>query len=60
MEKSFSDIFKPGAYPQKTYISRNSNGTRYTYEERLKQSLLIRRIFNIYSRTLKNRKNRIM
>ena len=41
MEKSFSDIFKPGAYPQKTYVSRHSNGTRYTYEERLEQSLSI-------------------
>lgn len=41
MEKSFSDIFKPGTYPQRTYVSRNSSGTRYTYEERLKQSLSI-------------------
>ena len=41
MEKSFSDIFKPGTYPQKTYVSRHSNGTRYTYEERLEQSLSI-------------------
>ena len=41
MNKSFSDVFKPGTYPQKTYVSRNSKGTRYTYEERLKQSLSI-------------------
>lgn len=41
MKKSFSDIFKPGTYPQKTYVSRHSNGTRYTYEERLEQSLSI-------------------
>lgn len=41
MDKSFSDIFKPGTYPQITYVSRNSSGTRYTYEERLKQSLSI-------------------
>ncbi len=41
MDKNFSDIFKPGTYPQKTYVSRNSSGTRYTYEERLKQSLSI-------------------
>lgn len=41
MNKSFSDVFKPGTYPQRTYVSRNSKGTRYTYEERLKQSLAI-------------------
>lgn len=41
MEKRFSDIFKPGTYPQKTYVSRHSNATRYTYEERLGQSLAI-------------------
>ncbi len=41
MDKSFSDIFKPGTYPQRTYVSRSSSGTRYTYEERLKQSLSI-------------------
>lgn len=41
MDKSFSDIFKPGTYPQMTYVSRHSSGTRYTYEERLKQSLSI-------------------
>ena len=39
MGKSFSDVFKPGTYPQRTYVSRNSKGTKYTYEERLKQSL---------------------
>lgn len=41
MNKYFSDIFKPGTYPQRTYVSRNSKETRYTYEERLKQSLSI-------------------
>lgn len=41
MNKSFSDVFKPGTYPLRTYVSRNSKGTKYTYEERLKQSLSI-------------------
>lgn len=41
MNKKFSEVFKPGTYPQMTYVSRYSNGTRYTYEERLQQSLAI-------------------
>lgn len=41
MNKYFSDVFKPGTYPQRTYVSRNSKETKYTYEERLKQSLSI-------------------
>ncbi len=41
MGKNFSDVFKPGTYPQMTYVSRRSSGTRYTYEERLKQSLSV-------------------
>lgn len=41
MDKRFSEVFKPGTYPQMTYVSRCSKGTRYTYEERLQQSLAI-------------------
>ena len=41
MDKRFSKVFKPGTYPQMTYVSRQSRGTRYTYEERLQQSLAI-------------------
>ena len=41
MEKGFSDVFKPVTYPQRTYVSRLSRGTKYTYEERLRQSLLV-------------------
>lgn len=41
MNSHFSDVFKPGTYPQRTYVSRNSKETKYTYEERLKQSLSI-------------------
>lgn len=36
---SYLDIFKPGAYPEYTYISRTTPGTKYTYERRLEQSL---------------------
>lgn len=35
----FSDVFKPGSYPEHTYITRYSTGTRYTYEQRLNQCL---------------------
>lgn len=41
MNKEFSKVFKPGTYPQMTYVSRYSKGTKYTYEERLQQSLAI-------------------
>lgn len=41
MNKYFADVFKPGTYPKRTYVSRNSKETKYTYEERLKQSLSI-------------------
>ena len=41
MDKRFSVVFKPGTYPQMTYVSRESKGTKYTYEERLQQSLAI-------------------
>lgn len=41
MNKRFSKVFKPGTYPEMTYVSRNSKETRYTYEERLQQSLSI-------------------
>lgn len=39
MDRRFADVFKPGTYPQRTYVSRSSKGTKYTYEERLEQSL---------------------
>lgn len=41
MDKRFSEVFKPGTYPEMTYVSRESKGTKYTYEERLQQSLAI-------------------
>lgn len=41
MDKRFSEVFKPGTYPQMTYVSRCSKETKYTYEERLHQSLAI-------------------
>lgn len=41
MNTKFSEVFKPGTYPQITYVSRHSGKTRYTYEERLQQSLSI-------------------
>lgn len=41
MNVKFAEVFKPGTYPQMTYVSRSSKGTKYTYEERLRQSLAI-------------------
>lgn len=41
MNARFADVFKPGTYPQMTYVSRYSQGTKYTYEERLRQSLSV-------------------
>ncbi len=41
MDKRFSEVFKLGTYPEMTYVSRESKGTKYTYEERLQQSLAI-------------------
>lgn len=37
----YSKVFKPGTFPNVTYVSRQSGETRYTYEERLQQSLSI-------------------
>ena len=41
MDKRFAKVFKPGTYPQMTYVSRESKEAKYTYEERLQQSLAI-------------------
>lgn len=41
MINKFSEVFKPGTFPEMTYVSRHSKHTKYTYEERLKQSLAI-------------------
>lgn len=35
------DVFKPGAYPEYTYVSRNYENTGISYELRLKQALRI-------------------
>lgn len=39
MKLSYSDVFKPGTYPEHTYVTRYSPGTKYTYEQRLQQCL---------------------
>ena len=41
MDRRYAKIFKPGAYPDLTYVTRMSGETKYTYEDRLKQSLSI-------------------
>lgn len=41
MDNRFPKVFRPGTYPDLTYVSRQSRNTRYTYEERLQQSLSI-------------------
>lgn len=34
-----SDVFKPGSFPERTYVTRKSAGYSFTYEMRLKQAL---------------------
>lgn len=34
-----SDVFKPGSFPEHTYVTRKSAGYSFTYEMRLKQAL---------------------
>lgn len=41
MDERYQKVFKPGTYPELTYVVRQSKGTKYTYEERLQQSLKI-------------------
>lgn len=39
MKLRASDVFKPGSFPQYTYVTRKSAGFNFTYEMRLKQAL---------------------
>lgn len=40
MKKLYSnDVFKPGSFPNLTYVSRKSSGFNFTYETRLMQAL---------------------
>ena len=41
MDKRYSKVFKPGTFPDITYVSRKSGTMQYSYEERLQQSLSI-------------------
>ena len=41
MDERYQKVFKPGTYPELTYVVRQSKETKYTYEERLQQSLKI-------------------
>ena len=41
MDIRAEDVFKPGAYPKYTYVSRNYENTGFSYELRLKQALKI-------------------
>ena len=41
MDIRAEDVFKPGAYPEYTYVSRNYENTGISYELRLKQALRI-------------------
>ena len=39
MRLKAENVFKPGAYPEYTYVSRNYENTGISYELRLKQAL---------------------
>lgn len=41
MDIRYADVFKPATFPEVTYVTRQSKEMRYTYEERLQQSLSI-------------------
>lgn len=41
MDERYKKVFKPGTYPEITYVSRKERTFGYTYEERLQQSLSI-------------------
>ena len=41
VDKRYSKVFKPGTFPDITYVSRKSGTMQYSYEERLQQSLSI-------------------
>lgn len=41
MDERYQQVFKPGTYPELTYVVRKSGETKYTYEDRLQQSLKI-------------------
>lgn len=41
MKYKVEDVFKPGSYPDLTYVSRSSKDTGITYEDRLKTALKI-------------------
>ena len=41
MDGRYKTVFKPGTYPEKTYVSRKEKILGYTYEDRLLQSLSI-------------------
>lgn len=41
VDERYAEVFKPGTYPDLTYVTRQSGETKYTYEERLQQSLRI-------------------
>ena len=41
VDKRYSNVFKPGTFPDITYVSRKSGTMQYSYEERLQQSLSI-------------------
>ncbi len=41
MKYKVEEVFKPGSYPNLTYVSRNSTVTGLTYEDRLKTALKI-------------------
>lgn len=41
MDERYKKVFKPGTYPEITYVSREEKTMGYTYEERLQQCLSI-------------------
>ena len=60
MRLKAKNVFKPGAYPEYTYVSRNYENTGISYELRLKQALRTAGCLTSLIGPSKNRKNNIM
>ena len=60
MRLKAENVFKPGAYPEYTYVSRNYENTGISYELRLKQALRTAGMSHIINWTVKNGKDYLM
>ena len=60
MRLKAENVFKPGAYPEYTYVSRNYENTGISYELRLKTGIENSGLPYIINWTIKNGKDNLM